>query len=227
MPAYDTSTPTAKRTYIGVDFSVPMPFTEGHALTGPEAKWVNATLATVVGNAYAGSVRRAVVTLNHSAIKAAFGDKAAAAYAADNKVVPKGYVAKTAADLQDWDHAARFAETFASYELGVSNRGSGGSATSSDPIGSMVNTLATAELKRRILAKGLKVRTLQTTKGVDGSTSKFDELKAALIARDGDALRAQAEATLASLAASDADTDDLLAGLDTSMETPAQPLAAE
>lgn len=214
MPTFTPETPTAKRTYIGHDFNVPMPYVAGHVLSAPEAKWVNATLATVIGNAYAGSVRRALVALNHAAIASAFGDKAAAAYAKDNKVVPKGYVVQGVEALSDWDHEAKFAETYSTYELGVSNRGSGGVASTSDPIGSMVNTLATAELKRRILAKGLKVRTLQTAKSTDGSTSKFDELKAALIARDGDALRAQAEATLASLASSDADTDDLLAGLD-------------
>lgn len=216
MPTFDLSTPTAKRTYIGHDFNVPMPFTAGHVLSAPEAKWVNATLATVIGNAYAGSVRRALVALNHAAIASAFGDKAAAAYAKDNKVVPKGYVVQGVEALTDWDHTAKFAETYSTYELGVSNRGSGGAASTSDPIGSMVNTLATAELKRRILAKGHKVKTWQTTKSTaDPTVSSYAYALRQLIERDGDALRAQAEAILSNLSTMDGDADDLLGDLPT------------
>lgn len=59
MPAFDKTTPTISRTFSGIDFIVPAPFTEGHSLTVNEAKFFNSTLASVIGNAYSGDVRRA------------------------------------------------------------------------------------------------------------------------------------------------------------------------
>lgn len=93
-------------------------------------------------------------------------------------------------------------------------RGTGtGTSASTDPVARMVHFLAGEELKRRIIAKGLKVRAIQTAKGADGETSKFAELLAALIERDGDSLRAQAEAVIAAQASIDNDADDLLEGI--------------
>lgn len=58
MPQFDASAPTLDRKFADFDISVPAVFTEGHALTDAEAAWVNGQLATVVGNAFGGFIRR-------------------------------------------------------------------------------------------------------------------------------------------------------------------------
>ncbi len=59
MPQVPDSTPTATRTFAGLEFTVPMPFAEGHQLSSGEASWLNSNLASVIGNAYSGDIRRA------------------------------------------------------------------------------------------------------------------------------------------------------------------------
>lgn len=59
MPQFDTSTPRITRKFSDIEFSVPAPFPEGHTLSANEAKFLNSTLASVVGNAYSGDIRRA------------------------------------------------------------------------------------------------------------------------------------------------------------------------
>lgn len=59
MPTFDPSTPTITRKFAGHEFTVPAPFAEGSVLTGPEAAFLNGQIASVVGNAYSGDIRRA------------------------------------------------------------------------------------------------------------------------------------------------------------------------
>lgn len=59
MPVSTSETPTITRTFAGHEFTVPAPYTEGHVLTAPEASWLNGQVASVVGNAFSGDLRRA------------------------------------------------------------------------------------------------------------------------------------------------------------------------
>jgi len=190
MPAVDPSVPTATRTFAGLEFQVPMPYSEGHALTAGEAAWLNSNLASVIGNAYSGDIRRA-------------------------EAAKKG-------STKTWDHAAKFAAKYEGYVLGESNRGGKGTG-GTDVVAALARTLATIELKRKLVAAGHKPGALMKVKNADG-VSKFNELLDALIARDGEHFTAQAQAQIA-----DMDTqpeDDLFAGLTETTEVEA-PVAAE
>lgn len=179
MPTVDPSAPTATRTFAGMEFTVPMPYTEGHTLTPGEAAWLNSNLASVIGNAYSGDIRRA-------------------------EAAKKG-------STKSWDHAAKFAEKYEGYTLGESNRGSG-TPKSTDTVGALARVLATMELKRKLVKAGHKPGVLMKTKNADG-VNKFNELLEALIARDGEHFRSQAEAQVADMDAGDS-ADDLFASLD-------------
>lgn len=207
MPTVDPSAPTASRTFAGIPFTVPMPYAEGHALTAGEAAWLNSNLASVIGNAYSGDIRRAVASHNEAAKKAfiASGGKA------------KDYV-EVGAEALGWDHAAKFAEKYTGYVLGESNRGTAG-PTSTDTVGALARTLAVLELKRKLVKAGHKPGALMKTKNAEG-VSKFNELLEALIARDGDHFRSQAEAQVADMDAGDP-ADDLFASLGGETETAA------
>jgi hypothetical protein len=191
-------TATFVRKFYDMEFTIPAEFEAGHVLSANEANFINSQKASVVGNQYSGDIRRAVAGL------VAGGNKKA-----------------TVADL-GWDHAARFAEKFADYELGVSNRGSGGTTSGSNPLDRMVSFLASEDLKARIIRKGLKVATFYKAKSADGTQSKWSELLAANIEAKGEEFRAQAEAQLAALEATDTEADPLL----DDVEVEAQPEAA-
>ncbi len=81
MPAFDNTTPTLSRTFAGIDFTVPAPFTAGHILTDGEAKWVNTQVAGAVGNAYSGDIRRAEAAKKGSTKDWNHAEKFAARYA--------------------------------------------------------------------------------------------------------------------------------------------------
>lgn len=189
MPEFSPSTPTQVRTFGGHEFKVPVLYTEGHVLTAPEANFLSSQLITVAGNRWSAKVSAAIKAYNE-------GKK------------EKDQI-KTA-DQLGWDLQAEFDRMFAEYKVGVSNRGhGGGSKPSTDPVESLVNFLASADVKRRILKNGLKVRDFMQTKvTVDGvEMSKFAALVAQKIAQDGEALRSQAEAQLASAASEDDSLD--------------------
>lgn len=234
MPKYDTSTPRVERKFSGVDFSVPFVFTEGHALTKPEAAWVNSNLASVVGNAFSGDIRRGLKTLNDAHRKNLKG--------ADLKA----YKEITDPKALGWDMQKEFDTKFAEYEMGESNRGSGGGAAS-DPLSQLVRMFSTVDIKRRLVAKGFKVAPLYKTLsaiGVDGTVyanaeamkaagvepkypSKWEELVSENILAKGEQFRAQAQAQLDAINGTDettSDDDALLAGIDqptaTAEETP-------
>jgi len=122
-----------------------------------------------------------------------------------NKANPKNKV-KDATELSDFgDLQALFNAKYAAYAPGESNRGSGTGTASADPIERMVRTLATEEAKARIIANGYKVRDFVLAKSADGTQSKLAEFVAKLIAKNGDAYHAQAEALRA---AQDTSGDD-------------------
>jgi hypothetical protein len=221
MPKFDTSTPTLERTFSGVDFKVPAPFAAEHVLTAPEAAWLNSNLASVVGNAFSGDIRRGLKTLNDNAKKNLKGAEL------------KAYVDVTDPAKLGWDMQAEFNAKFGDYVLGESNRGTGG-GNASDPLSQLIRMFSTVDIKARLAAKDRKVAPLYKAPsniGADGNTytsleamkeagvepkypSKWEELVSENIKVKGDQFRAQAEAQMAQLAQSDTSgSDDLLDGL--------------
>ncbi len=177
MPTINTSLPTTSRDFAGITFAVPAAFAEGHALTAGEAKWANFVLGSVVGNSYAGYVRRTLAAID--------ADRAAQAkaktYSGPMDESGKKPAPATVADLGSIDHQTQFLKVFSEYELGASNRGSGtGTTTKTDPVASLVNFLAKEAVKALIIKKGLKVKTFMDAKVMVGAeeTSKFMSLVA-------------------------------------------------
>jgi len=192
MPTFDTSTPTITRKFADHTFTVPAPFSAGHALSANEATFLNGQVASVVGNQFAGDVRRAVE--------------------AHNKANPKSKIDATGLG---WDMAARFAEKYADYALGVSNRGGDGTASGHDALTRTVNFLNAEDMKARIIAKGFKVGAFTKAAPSDPQyKSKWAELLAKNLAAKGDEFRATAQAQIDALAGSDSASDDLLDGID-------------
>lgn len=183
MPTIHESHPRHPHTFGGVEIQVPYPFAEGHQLTAGEAKAMNVWLATAIGNGHNRALSDAVEAYNK-------GKKVA-----DRLVETKdeaGTKIPATAKLPDFDFQAAFDKRFASYELGVSNRGGGGS-TSTDPVMVQARSLAALKVKELITRKGLRVRDFQTTKTESGD-SKFTELVGAYIASNPwivDSARAQ------------------------------------
>lgn len=219
MPKFATDTPRVERKFSGIDFTVPYVFAEAHALTKPEAAWLNSNLASVVGNAFSGDIRRGLAALNKAGLEAHVkgGGK------------PKDYKEVTDPKALRWDFQKEFDTKFAEYELGESNRGTGGGAAS--PVDQLVRMFSTVDVKARLAKKGLKVAPLykapSNIMGEDGKTpkypSKWEELVSENIITKGDEFRKQAEEQLAALGGDTADGEDdaLLAGIVQAEATPA------
>lgn len=222
MPEFATDTPRVERKFSGIDFTVPYVFNEGHVLTKPQTAWLNSNLASVIGNAFSGDIRRGLAALNKAALEAH---------------VKGGGKAKEFKPIEDpkalrWDFQKEFDTKFAEYELGESNRGTGGGAAS--PVDQLVRMFSTVDIKSRLAKKGLKVAPLYKASsliGADGTVypslaamtvakvtpkypSKWEELVSENIIAKAEQFKAQAEDQLAALATDDDEPeDDLLAGL--------------
>lgn len=225
MPKFTTETARVERKFSGIDFTVPYVFAEAHPLTKPEAAWLNSNLASVVGNAFSGDIRRGLVALNKAGLEAHVkaGGK------------PKDYKEVTDPKALKWNFQSEFDTKFAEYELGESNRGTGGGAAS--PVDQLVRMFSTVDVKARLAKKGLKVAPLykapsnmKDDKGEALYPSKWEELVSENI-KSSDAgthptganFRKQAEEQLANLAGGEAvegEDDALLAGI-TQEATPA------
>lgn len=206
MPKFAPNTPRAERKFSGLDFTVPYVFAEGHALSKPEAAWLNSNLASVVGNAFSGDIRRGLK---------AYNDKARAEL---SKAEVKNYVDVEDPAVLGWDMQAEFDAKFADYVLGESNRGSGGGAAS--PVDQLIRMFSTVDVKARLAKKGLKVGPLykapsnmKDEAGEPLYPSKWEELVQENMKAKLEQFTAQATEQLANLAAGDDEGDELLAGL--------------
>jgi hypothetical protein len=205
MPQFTPETPTVARTFVGVPFTVPMPFAEGHTLTGPQAAWLNSNLASVVGNAFSGDIRRGLKAHNDAAL--------AAHKKAGGK--EKDFTPAEHPSVLGWDLQDEFNKKFAGYTLGESNRGSGGSASTSDPVAALIRTFSTLDIKARLAAKGYKVGPLYKTPSSMPNTykSKWEELVGENAKAKETQFRAQAEAQLSAMQDNVNADDDILSGL--------------
>lgn len=210
MPKFTPETARVERKFSGIDFTVPYVFAEGHPLTKPEAAWLNSNLASVVGNAFSGDIRRGLAALNKAALDAHVkaGGKA------------KDYKEVTDPKALRWDFQKEFDAKFTDYELGESNRGAGGGSAS--PVDQLIRMFSTVDVKARLAKKGLKVGPLfkapSNVLGEDGKPiypSKWEELVQENIKAKGDDFRKQAEEQLAALGGytEDGEDDALLAGI--------------
>lgn len=161
MPQIDPASPTATHKFAGHDITVHYPYAEAHVLTAAEAKYLNRTLATTIGNAFASAIRREVDTYN-----------------AANPKKP------ITADTLAWDWQAKFDEMFAAYEPGVSNRSSGTGRTSGDPIAKAAHSIAAAKVKELLASKGKNIRQFMSTKAPNSEVTMFNTLVAQYIERN-------------------------------------------
>ena len=198
MPHFDHSTPRVAREYNGVTFSVPMPYGAGHALTPGEASYLNGVIATRMGNSHSAMLRRIATTAVNEGRKAG---------AKPLKPKPEHIEAAKASVA---DHQAWLDNAYASFTPGERTRGEGGSG--STPIERLIRTLATEDVKARIIARGLKVQDFQRTKVtvVGEKVSKFSQLVEQLIERDHDRLAELAQRALDAQSADASEVDDLL-----------------
>lgn len=204
MPAIPTSAPRVERKFAGLTIQAPSVYSAGYVLTAPDAAWVNATLASTIGNYFGGDIRRALTALDTE--RAA--QLKAKTYTGPMDDTGKKPAPATFADL-DWDAQAEFDAKFAAYVLGESNRGGGGSEPS-NPVERLVRLMASEAVKALIVRKGQSVQTWMRTKEKDADgneVSSFTRLVGQYIERNGDALTASAEAQLAALPSDDDDIE--------------------
>jgi hypothetical protein len=210
MPHFHDQHPRLARKFADHEVSVPAVFAPGHTLSDAESKWMNSQLATVTGNAFAGSIRRALEAEN---------TKRAAAHKAKKYEGPMDETGKkpapaTFADL-GWNAQEKFNEVFSNYTLGESNRGTG-AGTSKDPIDQLIRTFSVMDIKARLAKKNLTPGPFYKAPSSqpDVYKSKWEELVGENIKAKHDEFKAQAEAQLVQLAGTDTEQDDLIDSLE-------------
>lgn len=189
MPAFTESTPRLARKVKTVPITIPAIFAEGVTLTGPTVAWANNALASQIVNSVGGAISEWLESAN--------------------KDLKKGEAPRTAADFPDLQ--AFVDKLFSDRTLGVNARKGTGTGGGSDPLASLIRTIATTDAKARIVKAGYTVKAFMDTKttGADGKPStKYSDFIDHRIAVDGEAYKAQAEAILAAQSADIADEGD-------------------
>ena len=191
MPQFTDETPRAKYKVQGLAVEMPLVFVEGYALGSNEAKWANGALASTVGNAYGGDVRRAVEALNKAREEAhKAGTYTGAMDAKGKKPAPATVADLTSEDGSPWDHQARILDKFANYVLGSQTRGVGKSL-----LDEIAHNLATAWVKNYLKTKGKSIKLFMDTKNAEHG-SEFARLVADYLAKRHDEVYAQAQAQI-------------------------------
>lgn len=212
MPTIPADAPRGNYKFYDQAVTLPHIITAGYVLSDAEAKYMNQAFATTVGNRYGAKIRKAIEALDaERATAAKAGTYTGPTVDVLNK---KGEVTGTApapaaaADL-NWDHQAEIDATFADFTPGVSNRGGGGSGTSSaDPIASEVRRLAGVAVRDVYKSKGVNYQAmLKATK--DDGRSAYAHHVDQYVALKGDQLKAIVEAQFAAMAAAKTAGDDL------------------
>lgn len=194
-----TSTPRVAKTYADIPFSVPQPYAEGYVLTATDAAGVNSLVAQRWGNSQAGAIRRELQALGEKNIKLCKAKSPDALYdtTPEGKRTPHKF---TIADLPaDRDWQAEFDALVAEFELGVSNRGTGGSG--SDPVERLATNLSSEAVKAELKKRGYNIRQFILTPAADGVGSALSKLTRDYLAKHPE-LREAAKAQLASLSTS-------------------------
>ena len=216
MPAIPADAPRHAHKLRDITIEVPYLFAEGHALTTPEASFLNRAVASALINSHGTTIRNALDALDTARAEAFKAKKYDGPRSADGKSPAKA----TMADLGDTaKFQADFDAKFTSYAIGETNRGDGSSA-SSDPVTVQARFIASGVVRTKILAKGFKVKAFHDAKDENG-VSKFTHAVNKTLA-DNPWIMEKAKRDVAEIAAQSASApDDLDFG-----PTP-EPIAAE
>lgn len=118
-------------------------------------------------------------------------------------------------DTSDWDHAAKFAERYANYNLGPNSRSGSGRKSGTDPVDKIAREIATKRIDAKIAAKGLTIAAFKASKEEDGRSTYVHRVDGEL-EKFGEEIYAQAERQHEeNLAAAEAASDDDFADLPT------------
>lgn len=139
---FTPDTPRGDHIVHGVPVTLPHVFTEGHALSSDEAKYLNKAIAIAVLNGAGSAAKRAA-------------DEETKARASKKHEKHGQEVAVT-----DFITQAALDTRFADYSLSGSNRSS---AAAADPVTRFATSIAGEKIKELYRAKGYKFRTMQTT----------------------------------------------------------------
>lgn len=202
MPTFSPTTPTQPHEFQNLTIAVPYTFDAGHVLTAFEAAQLNRYVATAVGNAFGADLRRKLKAVDDA--RKALGKKYDGPMAKDGKSPAPATLADIG--LTDADVQAIFNAKFAAYALGEGRV----TAESTTPVDRLSRNLAGVAVKALIVAKGYKVRDMQTAKTADGTTTKFNKFVEDYIAANPWIID-QAKAQLASLATTQAVDVDIAA----------------
>lgn len=145
MPKFDATSSLHDHKFSDIALKVPFIFTEGHTLSALEALFLNRQVASVVGNAFGGWVRRTT-----------------------EKMTPK----EKANFFSTTDFQAKFDEDFAAYELGANNRSSGG--TSVDPLTRFARAIAEPKINELLKSKGIKVNKVREVIEANGKSKHYN-----------------------------------------------------
>ena len=197
MPHFNETHSRGQYKVQGLHVEMPSVFAEGHVLTANEAKWMNGSVASTIGNAYGGDVRRAVELLDKERADAVTAGTYTGPYALNKEGAPTKRPAKaTVADLT-WDHQAKLLEKFAGYELGSQTRGVGKSL-----VDEIAHNIATAWVKNYLKTKGQSIKKFMDAKNADHG-SEFGRLVNDYLTKKHDDIYAQAQAQIDGGAGSD------------------------
>lgn len=142
-------TETTARTgfkFKDVPVQVPMPYSEGHALTANEATFVNRQVASVIGNIFAGDINRAIAKVDEARAKALKEGTLDTALLNDDGTAKAATFADVVnADGTPFDWQAHFDTKYGAYEPGVITRGEGQARVS--PLDRIANDIASGKVK--------------------------------------------------------------------------------
>ena len=205
MATANPNAPALSREFAGHPISVPAVFTEGHVLTSGEAAWTNGQVATVLGNAFGGAIRRALEALDKERNEA-HKNKTYTGPTVEGKNGKPIPAPAEFADL-DWNPQSKFDEIFSAYEFAASTRGSGNGAKS-DPTTALARTYAEVDLNARIASKGRTATEFRKVKMEDGRTKYTHLVDAQFESKKADYLE-RAKAEMADAAASVTEDDGI------------------
>lgn len=218
MPTIPSDAPRIDVKFKDTSFRAPMVFTEGHALTAPEAAWMNRQLIGTIGNMWSGALNRAVSKANSDNLAAFKAGKYTGPTITNDKgkVIGPQEVKHTDFDLSTAQ--ADFDETFTNYVLGASNRGSGEGALST--LDRFIRNLASEAVKGLLKRNGKNIVTVQKAKDEAGN-SVYAKLVDQYIAKHPE-LRDLAQAQLAAIGSEATDDFDMFAvdGIEEPAATP-------
>lgn len=173
MPAINTTLPRPSYKFMGQTVTIPYNWSTGDTLTENDAKFINRSLASVVGNLLGSRIRTEVEALQKAE---------AAKPEADRRRDPKDptkFYTFTSEDLPAGWAQAKADEVFLAYTPGVTNTRTGSGASAHDPVQSIADNIAWEKIKPLLAKKNIAINKVKADKRrelIEGYLAKFPDI---------------------------------------------------